>query len=157
VSGWMRAALCGAALAAAATAFPSSAADMPPPIPRLSPQPPLRDPPSTTAPSDPTFSVAMDQDTDSNPSKARAAIDYVYLCADCHGAGGGGNAAIGVPQLAGRPARDLKQRLAQLSAHHGATGWPDHARVLGQLSQEDIEAIADYLATLVPPPPIATH
>jgi len=157
VSGWMRAALCGAALAAAATAFPCSAADMPPSIRRQSPQPRLRDPSSTTAPSDPTFPAAMNQDTGSNPSKAQAAIDYVYLCADCHGGIGEGNAAYGVPPLAGQPARDLKQRLAQLSAHHGATGWPDHARVLGKLSQADIEAIADYLATLVPPPAIATH
>jgi len=119
----MRAALCGVALAAAVTQFPSSAADMPP----------------------------------SNPSKARAAIDYVYLCADCHGGIGEGNAAQGVPPLAGQPARDLKQHLAQLSAHHGATGWPDHTRLFDKLSQEDLEAIADYLATLVRPPAIATH
>lgn len=129
MSGWMRAALCSAALAAAVTVFSSSATDLPPPI----------------------------QDTGSNPGMARAAIDYVYLCGDCHGGIGEGDAAHRAPPLAGRSARDLEQQLARLSARREATGWPDHARVLAKLKQEDIDAIAAYLASLVPPPAIATH
>lgn len=102
-------------------------------------------------------SAANDQDSASTPNQARAAIHYVYLCADCHGGIGEGNAARGAPPLAGRSARDLEQRLAQLRTQRETPSWSDHARVLGKLNQDDIDAIAGYLATLVPPPAIATH
>lgn len=93
----------------------------------------------------------------SSPDMAPGAVDYVYLCGDCHGAIGEGNEAKGIPPLAGRPARDLEQRLAQLRTRNSGSGWPDHAQVLDQLNQADIDAIADYLSSLVPPPAIATH
>jgi cytochrome c553 len=140
VSGWVRAALWCAALAVAVTVFPSRAADQQPPILRQSP---LLSP--------------TEQDAGLNPANARAAIDYVYLCADCHGGIGEGNLARGVPPLAGRSARDLQQRLAQLRMAQGRAGRPDHTRVLSKLNQGDMDAIANYLSTLVPPPAIATH
>ena len=122
MTGWMRAALCSAALAATVTVFPTSAAD-----------------------------------TKSKPDMAPGSVDYVYLCGDCHGAIGEGGAAKGAPPLAGLRARDLKQRLTQLRAAGAGSTWPDHSQLLSKLSEADIDAIADYLASLVPPPAIATH
>lgn len=157
MTGWMRAALCAAALAAAASVFSTAAADLQPPLPRQSPLPLLAHPPSTPHAMDPVISPAGAQGTHLNPDMAPGSVDYVYLCGDCHGAIGEGNAAKGVPPLAGRPARDLEQRLAQLRTHRGGTDWPDHGQLLAKLTQQDIDAIADYLASLVPPPAIATH
>jgi cytochrome c553 len=93
----------------------------------------------------------------SNSDRAGAAVEYVYLCGDCHGAIGEGRRSQGVPPLAGRSAQELKQRLAQLSTGAAGSPWPGHAQLLRQLHPEDIDAISDYLASLVPPPAIATE
>lgn len=157
MSGWMRAALCGAALAAAVSRYPSGAADLPPTMLRQPSPPPPGNPSSSDPVRYPASSPMQDADSGSTPKQARAAIDYVYLCADCHGGIGEGNVAHAVPPLAGQSAPDLKRRLARLSAHHGAADSPDHQRPFSQLTPEQVEAIGDYLATLVPPPAIATQ
>lgn len=93
----------------------------------------------------------------SNADRAGAAVEYVYLCGDCHGAIGEGKRSQGVPPLAGRSAQELEQRLAQLRADAAPSAWPGHAPLLAKLTPEDIDAMANYLASLVPPPAIATE
>jgi cytochrome c553 len=100
-------------------------------------------------------SAANDPNDAANSSIARGAIAYVFFCADCHGANGQGDQTKGVPQLAGMPAADLAQRLAQLST--APADRSAHVSLLGKLDRKDIQAVADYLATLAAPPAVATR
>jgi len=86
---------------------------------------------------------------------ARGALSYTFYCADCHGGNGAGDAAKHVPQLAGRSAASLVRDISALQdAARASRGQAtnQHARVLSRLNSEQIEAIADYLASLAPPP-----
>ncbi len=96
-------------------------------------------------------SAANDPNDAANSSIARGAIAYVFFCADCHGANGQGDQTKGVPQLAGAPAADLARRLAQLST--AAADRSVHVNLLGKLDRKDIQAVADYLASLAAPLP----
>jgi cytochrome c553 len=89
---------------------------------------------------------------------ARGALSYAFYCAACHGGNGGGSPVAHVPQLAGRNAAWLARQIAALrdaprTGRSQATA--NHARVLGQLSAAQIEGIAEYLASLAPPPSVA--
>ncbi|HUN73395.1 MAG TPA: c-type cytochrome [Steroidobacteraceae bacterium] len=86
---------------------------------------------------------------------ARGALSYTFYCADCHGGNGAGDAAKHVPELAGRSAASLVRDISALQdAARASRGQATnrHARVLSRLNSEQIEAIADYLASLAPPP-----
>ncbi len=86
--------------------------------------------------------------SDADQSIARGAIAYVFYCAECHGANGQANPAKGIPQLAGLRVADLMRQLSALSAKA-----PDrHAQLLARMDQRDLAGIADYLASLAPPP-----
>jgi cytochrome c553 len=89
---------------------------------------------------------------------AQGALSYTFSCAACHGANGGGNAVQRVPQLAGRSAASLVRQISalrQAALSGGSEGKGKHARVIVQLSAGQIEAIAQYLASLAPPPEAA--
>jgi cytochrome c553 len=86
---------------------------------------------------------------------ARGALSYAFYCAACHGGNGGGDAAGHVPRLAGRSAASLVQETSALrDAAGNGKGDAHHARV-AQLNTEQIEGIAEYLASLAPPPSAA--
>jgi cytochrome c553 len=89
---------------------------------------------------------------------ARGAVSYALYCAACHGGNGGGNPASHAPELAGRAAAALARQLSELrhaARAAGVQGKRPHANALAQLNAEDIEGIAEYLASLAPPPPAA--
>jgi cytochrome c553 len=104
----------------------------------------------------PALAAADDDDV----LMARGAINYALLCAGCHGGNGGGDRARGIPALAGVSAFTLARQISQLKATPQARGTepvPDHERAVAQLKSGDIEGIALYLASLVPPPPAASY
>jgi len=89
---------------------------------------------------------------------AQGALSYTFYCADCHGGNGAGDAAKHVPQLAGRSAASLVRDISALQDAARPTrgrATDRHARVLSRLHSEQIKAIADYLASLAPPPSFA--
>ncbi|HTX25017.1 MAG TPA: c-type cytochrome [Steroidobacteraceae bacterium] len=89
---------------------------------------------------------------------AQGALSYTFYCAACHGGNGGGNAAARVPQLAGRSAAALVRQISalrQVTLTGPSEGTARHPRVLVQLNAGQIAAIAEYLASLVPPPAAA--
>jgi cytochrome c553 len=90
---------------------------------------------------------------DADQSLARGAIAYVFFCAECHGANGQGNPAKGIPQLAGLRVADLMRQLSALSAN----APNNHAQLLSHMDHRDLAGIADYLASLAPPPASATR
>jgi cytochrome c553 len=96
------------------------------------------------------------QSRDSDQLTAHGAISYVFYCAACHGGNGGGDALHHVPPLAGRAAAALVRQITALkdAAGPGGSGG-NHARSLAALNAAQIEGIADYLASLVPPPSAA--
>jgi cytochrome c553 len=107
---------------------------------------------SIPAPSrDYPLTAVMSPSAAADQSVARGAIDYVFFCAECHGANGQGNSAKGVPQLAGLHAADLTRQLTALSPSARAR----HAPLLKRMDHQDLVGIADYLASLAPPPAIA--
>ena len=67
-------------------------------------------------------------------------------CAACHGAEGGGNAAIGAPELAGRPASAIAAKLAQFASGQGGT--PVMQFIARALTPAETQAVATYLAGL---------
>jgi cytochrome c553 len=67
-------------------------------------------------------------------------------CAACHGAGGGGNASIGAPALAGMPAAAIEGYLKQFAA--GQAGNATMQYIARALSPAETAAVAQYFAGL---------
>jgi mono/diheme cytochrome c family protein len=89
---------------------------------------------------------------------AQGAVSYTFYCAACHGGNGGGNAAEHGPQLAGRSAASLERQIAalrQAARTRRSDAAAKHMRVLVQLNAGQVEAIAEYLASLAPLPQAA--
>jgi cytochrome c oxidase subunit 2 len=92
---------------------------------------------------------------------ARGAEIY-QLCAQCHGPAGAGNHAIRAPAIAGQyswyVARQLRKFQDGIRGAHpdDATGLQMRAMALSLRNEEDIEAVAAYVAQLPPSAPEAT-
>jgi cytochrome c553 len=104
--------------------------------------------------------IVAAQDSAGEQLMAQGAVSYAFYCAGCHGGNGGGHPGKHVPQLAGRPSASLLKEISALQAaartgRSGAAGRSTHARVLAELSAKQLQGIAEYLASLAPPPPVA--
>lgn len=89
---------------------------------------------------------------------AQGALNYTFYCSSCHGGNAGGNPATRAPPLAGQPSASLVREIAALRQRAHTSRTPaaaQHASVLAQLQGEQIEGIAEYLASLAPPPSAA--
>jgi cytochrome c oxidase subunit 2 len=88
--------------------------------------------------------------------------DQFRLCAVCHGEAAAGNQAIGAPAIAGMPQWYLEAQLRQFRDGNRGTHFDDimgmrmrpMARSLS--SEEDVEAVAAYVASLPPVNPATT-
>ncbi|MBU6448622.1 MAG: c-type cytochrome [Rhodospirillales bacterium] len=69
-------------------------------------------------------------------------------CAACHGINGLGNAAIGAPVLAGKPAAGIVSALGHLASGQGSGPMPGIARAL---SPQERQGVAAYFAGLPKP------
>ncbi|WP_052452579.1 c-type cytochrome [Noviherbaspirillum autotrophicum] len=78
----------------------------------------------------------------------------VPACASCHGAKGEGNAASGFPRIAGQPKTYLAHQLAAYAG--GSRNNAVMAPVAKALTQQQIDAVATYYATLPPAAPAAS-
>lgn len=88
--------------------------------------------------------------TDLGPGDAidTGKLFYTNACAQCHGAGGEGNAKLRYPRLAGQHYRYLNRQMIMM-ARGGRTNvsW-DHGEVLGTLTERQRNGIADYLSRM---------
>lgn len=75
---------------------------------------------------------------------------YLHRCAGCHGPAAHGDGATGVAQLAGQHFEYLRRQIYNAIDDERAGFTSSHVRLLRQLHQEDIEAVADYLSRLPP-------
>lgn len=75
---------------------------------------------------------------------------FQRLCANCHGARGEGDPGTLVPRLAGQHRAYLAEQLRDAAEGRRPSMGRDHARLLAPLSSSDVDAIAEYLAGLVP-------
>ena len=95
------------------------------------------------------------------PLAAQTIINYVYYCAGCHGANGEGSVDAHAPSLAGRSAALLARQLRALLADQPDGPRPNRAAgahaSLPRLDSAQIEAMANYLASLAPAPPAAVR
>lgn len=78
----------------------------------------------------------------------RGAELYGEACASCHGAGGEGSAALGIPRIAGQHYRYLALQLEAISLGTRHSFNPYLPMVLEPLSEADREAVADYVSRL---------
>ncbi len=74
-------------------------------------------------------------------------------CRDCHGAGGEGNAAGGIPRLAGQSAGYLEQELVDYSS--GNRTNPIMQKFAKALSERDRKTVSEYFASLATPYDVA--
>lgn len=69
-------------------------------------------------------------------------------CAVCHGANGGGNAAMGAPALAGLPAQTIMGYLTMFAKGQGSNAIMQGIAMA--LSPDETQAVATYYAALPP-------
>lgn len=75
---------------------------------------------------------------------------YEKQCADCHGAGGEGNAQAFFPRLRGQHFAYLVRQLRWLRDGFRKNGNPVMVERLKTHSDEDIDAVADYISRMKP-------
>jgi cytochrome c553 len=76
---------------------------------------------------------------------------YFRDCERCHGATGGGNAALAWPRLAGQHYEYLVRQLHDTGDGRRPNMSADHVRLLKRMSVEEISGVADYLSRLSVP------
>ena len=82
--------------------------------------------------------------------------ELFVTCAECHGPAGEGNAAIGAPNIAGMNAWYIKTELRKFRAGIRGAQFDDvegmrmRPMSLSLPSDSDVEAVADYVASLPP-------
>lgn len=81
---------------------------------------------------------------------AHGAALYASLCAGCHGANADGNAGTRVPRLAGQHPEYLAEQLRDTAAKGRPSMQPEHASLLAQLSVDDMNDLALYIAQIAP-------
>ena len=84
------------------------------------------------------------------PGKAleRGKAIYSRDCADCHGEGGEGNGAKFYPMVAGQHFVYLLREARLLRDGERGNANPDMVRVIKPYSDQDLEAVADYMSRL---------
>jgi len=87
---------------------------------------------------------------DSDPSAAQAEGLYMSSCASCHGPRAAADAANALPRLAGQHPEYLLQELEGAAQGRRPTMTRDHAPLVMQLSSQQLQAIARYLAHVDP-------
>jgi thiosulfate dehydrogenase len=78
-----------------------------------------------------------------------AAPPAAAVCRECHGVGGEGNSAAGIPRLAGQSAGYLEQELIDYSS--GSRSNPIMQNFAKMLNEQDRKAVAEYFASLATP------
>jgi cytochrome c553 len=73
---------------------------------------------------------------------------YEHICAACHGADGGGQAANAVPRIAGQHYPYLLRQIATAAALHRDLAPPEMTSGLRALTERERAALADYIARL---------
>jgi cytochrome c553 len=81
-------------------------------------------------------------------SSVDASKRYARQCSSCHGLAGVGNAAQGVPWIAGQHFPYLLRQLRQFRAAHRATPGTNMGPTTAAGSDQELAALADYLAGL---------
>ncbi|MEL7451625.1 MAG: c-type cytochrome [Pseudomonadota bacterium] len=83
----------------------------------------------------------------------RGARLFSEICSQCHSNDGQGNATLGVPRIAGQYPAYLARRIRAImmrDEHYSNVLVP---MLVDELSDEDIEAVAGYVASLITPVP----
>jgi cytochrome c553 len=75
---------------------------------------------------------------------------YVRACQHCHGAQGEGNGSLRYPRLAGQHFAYLARQIRAMSAGRRPNASFDHAALLEDLPDAEMDAVADYLSRLKP-------
>lgn len=78
----------------------------------------------------------------------RGAMVYARACERCHGVTGEGNADELVPRLAGQHFEYLRDQLSDGAAKRRPSLAGAHAKAVASMPQEDLIAVAQYLASL---------
>lgn len=91
-----------------------------------------------------------------NAPEVQAQVAFGRLCATCHGLAGQGDAATDTPQLAGQHREYLAAQLRE-ALSGGRPDMQQHVNTLSQLTSEDMDAIAAYLAGMPPRGAVATR
>jgi cytochrome c553 len=71
---------------------------------------------------------------------------YAESCAACHGAKGEGNPALEAPKLCGQHAGYIVRRVAEVRANNRGDANPGMAAIVGNLAEDQLAAVADYLS-----------
>lgn len=75
---------------------------------------------------------------------------FVLRCASCHGASGSGADGTLVPRLAAQHYEYLRRQLLDIAEGRRPQLSVTHARLLDDLTQADVDGMADYLSRVVP-------
>ncbi len=78
---------------------------------------------------------------------------FKEICSQCHSNDGQGNATLGVPRIAGQYPAYLSRRIRAImmrDEHYSNAMVP---MLVDDLSDEDVEAVASYVASLITPAP----
>lgn len=75
------------------------------------------------------------------------------LCAGCHGARAAGDAAKGIPRLAGQHYEYLRRQLYDAVDRRRPNFGTDHVRLLKRFERADFAGVSDYLSRLDEGPP----
>lgn len=79
---------------------------------------------------------------------ARGSELYAKDCANCHGSTGRGNAEKFFPLVAGQHFKYLQRELHYIKDAQRGNANPDMVKVIKAYSNDDIEAVADYMSRL---------
>ncbi len=86
--------------------------------------------------------------TGENTYLQRGASVFVARCARCHGASGGGDDSAGVPRLAGQHREYTIRQMHDAADGRRPNMAGEHANYTRGLSFEEVQGIADYMATV---------
>jgi cytochrome c553 len=78
----------------------------------------------------------------------QGAASYSHLCRGCHGPVGQGDAAHGMPRLAGQHYEYLRRQIHDAADGRRPNFSPSHIHLLARLDYEQISAISDHLSRL---------
>jgi cytochrome c553 len=97
--------------------------------------------------------IATDNGKGPGTRVARGEEIYARDCVDCHGSRGQGSAGRYVPMLAAQHYRYLLRELNFIRDGDRLNADSEMVKVMKPYSPDDLEALADYLARMAPPPP----
>ncbi len=92
-----------------------------------------------------------------DPERARGEELYRRDCVRCHGAAGAGNASALVPVIAGQHYAYLLRQLRAIAGSLRRNAHPEMVEAVFDYRDDDLRAVATYLAALPWPPSAAAH